>query len=94
MDTLHTALQPFWDYINIARGAFILVFIGMGVYSAFYGEALIKFLVAIGSVFFIASSLSNIAPGLTIQIPPYFGALGIGLIVGSIVKWVASRIIQ
>lgn len=91
MDTLNTALQPFWDLINIFRAVFILGFVGMGVASAFFLQDLIKSLVAAGFIFLIASSLSSLMPGLALQVTPYFWALGIGFAIGSIVKWVVRR---
>lgn len=90
MDTFNIALQPVWDLINIFRGVFILGFIGMGVGSAFFLKNLIVSLGIAGFIFLVASYLSNLMPGLALQVSPYFWSLGIGFVVGSIVKWFAQ----
>lgn len=93
MITLNTGLQPVWDLLNTFYTIFTLIFLGLGVSSAFWLKNLLFSLGAAGIIFLITASLSGLMPELNAYVLPYFGALGIGLAMGSIVKWGAGIII-
>ncbi len=93
MDSFITSLQPILDFMNTFRDVAILVFVALGVFCAFFVEAFVKSLLAAVVMFAIAHYSSSFIPGAAMQVSPYFWAGGIGLAIGSIVKWSRQRMI-